>query len=262
MPLYADIIVNITASALDRTFQYLVPEEMEASVRPGCRVDIPFGARTVSGYVVGLGCVPLIDPARIKPILGFASKGIALEDRAMELAAWMRERYGCTMNQALLTVLPAKKAVRKGKTKVASPAAEEPALIPPVALNEGQQLAVSAIEEEMAGQNRPVLLHGITGSGKTEVYMAVMEKVMAAGKQVILLIPEISLTYQNVRRFTGRFGARIGLIHSRQSQGEKYETVEKARKGELSLVIGPRSALFTPFPDLGLAANPISIVQK
>ncbi len=252
MPLYADIIVNISVSALDRTFQYLVPEEMEAAIRPGSRVDIPFGARNVTGYVVGLGRTPLVDPSRIRPVLGFAPKGVALEDRAMALAAWMRERYGCTMNQALTTVLPAKKAVRKGKAKLPAPAWEDLEMRPPAVLNGSQARAVQAIEEEMAGQNRPVLLHGITGSGKTEVYMAVMEKVMAAGRQVILLIPEISLTYQNVRRFYQRFGARIGLIHSRQSQGEKYETVEKARKGELSLVIGPRSALFTPFPDLGL----------
>nr|MBQ6242599.1 primosomal protein N' [Lachnospiraceae bacterium] len=252
MPLYADIIVNISVSSLDRTFQYLVPEEMADTIRPGSRVDIPFGTRTVSGYVVGLGDTPLLEPAKIKPILGYAPKGVALEDRAMALAAWMRERYGCTMNQALATVLPAKKAVRKGRAKLPAPAWEGLEMLPPAPLNDAQTRVAQGIEEELAGRNRPVLLHGITGSGKTEVYMAVMEKVMAAGKQVILLIPEISLTYQNVRRFYQRFGDRIGLIHSRQSQGEKYETVEKARKGELSLVIGPRSALFTPFPDLGL----------
>ena len=252
MPLFADIIVNISVSALDRAFQYLVPEEMEDSIHLGTRVNIPFGARQIQGYVVGLGHTPLVEPDKIKAIIGPAPKGVSLEDRAMALAAWMRERYGCTMNQALTTVLPVKKTVKKGKTKVSSPAWEGLERLEPPALNEAQSKAVQGIEEELAGENRPVLLHGITGSGKTEVYMAVMEKVMAQGKQVILLIPEISLTYQNIRRFYQRFGDKIGVIHSRQSQGEKYETVEKARRGELSLVIGPRSALFTPFPQLGL----------
>ena len=252
MSLFADVIVNISVSALDRPFQYRVPADMEERIHLGTRVDIPFGARQTSGYVVGLSHTPALEEEKIKTILGPAPKGVVIEDRAMALAAWMRQRYGCTMNQALATVLPIKKSVKKGKSKVHSPAWEGLEILPPLPLNEAQSRVVQGIEEELAGENRPVLIHGITGSGKTEVYMAVMEKVLSKGRQVILLIPEISLTYQNIRRFYQRFGDRIGVINSRQSQGEKYETVEKARKGEISLVIGPRSALFTPLPNLGL----------
>ncbi len=252
MPIYADVIVNISASGLDRSFTYRVPEEMKDQIRPGIRVDIPFGTKKISGYVIGLSDRASIPEEKILPIEGLSARGVPIEDRMMELAAWMHTRYGCTMNQALSTVLPAKKTVRKGKTKVASPALEQLEALPPVCLNEEQEAVRKAILKEQAEKNRPVLLFGITGSGKTEVYMSVMEEVIARGKQVILLIPEIALTYQNLRRFYQRFGDRVGVIHSRQSQGEKYETVSKAQTGKLDLVIGPRSALFTPFPDLGL----------
>lgn len=96
------------------------------------------------------------------------------------------------------------------------------------------------------------LIHGITGSGKTEVYMELIQKVVEDGKQVIVLIPEISLTYQTVMRFYGRFGSRVSIINSRLSAGERYDQFERARNGDIDIMIGPRSALFTPFSRLGL----------
>lgn len=99
---------------------------------------------------------------------------------------------------------------------------------------------------------RTWLLYGITGSGKTEVYMEMMDRVLGAGRQVIVLIPEIALTYQTVMRFYRRFGDRISIINSRLSAGERYDQWERAMKGEVDIMIGPRSALFTPFQNLGL----------
>jgi primosomal protein N' (replication factor Y) len=99
---------------------------------------------------------------------------------------------------------------------------------------------------------QPVLLHGVTGSGKTEIYLRAVQETLGAGKQTIILVPEIALTPQTVRRFASRFPGRVGLYHSRLSMGERYDTWRRARNGSLSVVIGPRSALFTPFPDLGL----------
>jgi primosomal protein N' (replication factor Y) len=98
----------------------------------------------------------------------------------------------------------------------------------------------------------PFLLHGVTGSGKTEIYLRAVDEVLALGKQAIVLVPEIALTPQTVRRFVGRFPGRVGLIHSGLSNGERYDTWRRARAGELALVVGPRSALFTPFSDLSL----------
>lgn len=102
------------------------------------------------------------------------------------------------------------------------------------------------------GDQRPVLLRGVTGSGKTLVYMDLMEKVLQEGKQVILLIPEIALTYQTVQRFYQRFGGQISVLHSKLSQGERSDQFERAKRGEIRIMIGPRSALFTPFTNLGL----------
>jgi primosomal protein N' (replication factor Y) (superfamily II helicase) len=98
----------------------------------------------------------------------------------------------------------------------------------------------------------PFLLHGVTGSGKTEIYLHAVAEVLQKGKQAIVLVPEIALTPQTVRRFLARFPGQVGLMHSRLSAGERYDTWLRARTGHISVIVGPRSALFTPFPDLAL----------
>lgn len=112
------------------------------------------------------------------------------------------------------------------------------------------------IEEVMgdyqSGNPSTYLLHGVTGSGKTEVYLGVIEQMIAMGRQAIVLIPEIALTYQTLLRFYKRFGDRVSVINSTLSKGEKYDQVRRAAKGEIDVIIGPRSALFTPFPNLGV----------
>ena len=96
------------------------------------------------------------------------------------------------------------------------------------------------------------LIHGITGSGKTLVYLALIEEMIKRGKQCIVLIPEIALTYQTLLRFYKRFGDRVSVMNSSLSQGERFDQCERARKGEIDVMIGPRSALFVPFPSLGM----------
>lgn len=103
-----------------------------------------------------------------------------------------------------------------------------------------------------AGRHKTCLIHGITGSGKTEVYLALIEGMIKRGKQCIVLIPEIALTYQTLIRFYKRFGDRVSVVNSTLSAGEKSDQCERARKGELDVIIGPRSALFVPFPNLGM----------
>ncbi len=116
-----------------------------------------------------------------------------------------------------------------------------------------QQSIVDAFVEDYDKQvMQTYLLHGITGSGKTEVYLNCIEEVIKRGKQVIVLIPEIALTYQTVMRFTHRFGDRVSFINSSLSPGEKYDQHIRAKEGKLDIIIGPRSALFTPFSNLGL----------
>ncbi len=99
---------------------------------------------------------------------------------------------------------------------------------------------------------QPFLLHGVTGSGKTEIYMRAIDYALARGKQAIVLVPEIALTPQTVRRFAARFPGRVAVLHSRLSDGERYDTWRRARQGLFDIVVGPRSALFTPLPDIGV----------
>ena len=324
--LYADIIVDISQEKLDKTFQYLVPKEMEPEIEEGKKVRIPFGkgGREITGYVVGLSSEPKIEAERIKPILAVEEQGMEIESRLIYLAAWIARNYGSTMNQALKTVLPVKekaaarerryiclkadpkicdsllneyvrkhyrakerlmRALLQKKILEYSSAIKEMKISPevvrgfekeelisvekercyrtplprmlspekPALLNEEQQQAVREILEEWDSEfSRPCLIKGVTGSGKTEVYMELIRHMLEQGRQVILLIPEIALTYQNVSRFYARFGEKVSLIHSRMSQGERYDQFERAKEGKISVMIGPRSALFTPFPRLGL----------
>ncbi len=116
-----------------------------------------------------------------------------------------------------------------------------------------QQHAIEQFWEDYSqGIRRTYLVYGVTGSGKTEVYMEMIARVLDEGRQAIVLIPEIALTYQTVMRFYGRFGDRVSILNSRMSQGERYDQMERVKAGEVDVMIGPRSALFTPFPRLGL----------
>ncbi len=122
----------------------------------------------------------------------------------------------------------------------------------PVSLNQDQKAIVDQIlTRRNSGDTSPSLIFGVTGSGKTEVYMALIEEAIAQGKQSIVLIPEIALTYQTLIRFYARFGDRVSVLHSRMSQGERFDQYERAKNGELDVMIGPRSALFTPFSNIG-----------
>jgi primosomal protein N' (replication factor Y) len=248
---YAKVIVDISLAKLDRTFTYSIPEEMRDSVRPGVRVTVPFGSRRLSGYVLELIEEPDYEADKIKAIAAVENGYAEVESVMVRLARWMKAEYGCTLNQALKTVVPVPREIRKRATRVEQVPelgkAEDGSL--PPELNAAQKEAVAGI---LASYPKPALIFGVTGSGKTEIYMSLIAEMIRRGRQTILLIPEIALTYQNLSRFTGRFGSRVGVVNSRLSAGEKSECFRRARRGELDVMIGPRSALFTPFPNTGL----------
>ena len=324
--MYANIIIDISHEKLDRTFQYRIPEKLLDQIHPGTPVEIPFGRsnRKIRGYVVEVTEEPEFAPERIKPVSHVIREGIPIEGQLIALAAWMRENFGGTMNQALKTVLPVKQKTtekeqrliwlkpdpttaksllgelqRKHQTARArllealleqSPlpyetvtqklnitvsvirAMQERELIrvesirswrnpldqmkkqgTVVTLNPAQQQIVTGIENGWrSGDERPCLIHGVTGSGKTEVYMELIKSVLREGKQAIVLIPEIALTFQTVLRFYNHFGERVSILNSRMSPGERSDQFERAKRGLLDVMIGPRSALFTPFLNLGV----------
>lgn len=122
-----------------------------------------------------------------------------------------------------------------------------------VPLSKMQQYIIEDVMQEYrAGRSGTYLVHGVTGSGKTEVYLGIIEQMVSMGKQAIVLIPEIALTYQTLLRFYKRFGDRVSVMNSTLSMGEKYDQIERAKAGLIDVIIGPRSALFTPFQKLGV----------
>ncbi len=323
---YADIIIDISHENLDKTYQYAIPEEMSDQAVIGALVVVPFGKgnRQINGYILELSSEPKLKAELIKPITRVVTDAPMIESHLIALAYWIKETFGGTMNDALKTVIPVRKAVkikeqrsiqlaigseqanqlyyeyqrknnkarlrlleallrdkvldyevainklkisrdtingmeRQGVTRTISeqiyrnPINRQASNYRPVVLNEEQQYIVQDFIREYEGGIRSnYLLHGVTGSGKTEVYMEMIAYVVSKGKQVIMLIPEIALTYQTVQRFYRRFGDRISIMNSRMSQGERFDQSIRAKKGEIDVIIGPRSALFTPFQRLGL----------
>ena len=167
--------------------------------------------------------------------------------------------YEVASGQMNLSAATLKPVIEKGYVALESeeifrnPVKDAGSRVKAVDLNGEQQAVVDAFcEDYEAGKRETYLIHGITGSGKTEVYMEMISRVISEGKQVIVLIPEIALTYQTVMRFYGRFGNRVSIINSRLSAGARYDQFERARGGDIDIMIGPRSALFTPFSRLGL----------
>ncbi|MCD8083537.1 MAG: primosomal protein N', partial [Clostridiales bacterium] len=250
---YANIIIDISHENVDRVFQYRIPDLLEPEIGIGTQVNVPFGSgnRIRKGYVVEITAKADCDEDRIKEIVGIVPGSVTADSRLIALAWWMKERYGSTMNQALKTVLPVKRRVKARQANV-MPQNPLPGSEPPALNADQRRITDNFCLRYDEGDRTPVLLHGVTGSGKTEVYMEMIRHVLADGKQVIVLIPEISLTWQTVQRFYLRFGERICVMHSRLSAGERFEQFERAKNGKTDIMIGARSALFTPFSDLGL----------
>lgn len=171
--------------------------------------------------------------------------------------AWVTASSGATPTD--LQILAEKDLVALGETEVWRDPLENiaPVVQQAPVLTGGQREALSSLlaglrQATTAQPPLPYLLHGVTGSGKTEIYLQAVAETLRQGRQAIILVPEISLTPQTVRRFLGRFPGQVGLVHSRLSPGERYDTWRRARAGQLNVIVGPRSALFTPLPRLGL----------
>lgn len=247
---YANIIVNISHESVDRPFTYKIPQGMESSIKPGTKVKVPFGRgeRVIEGYVLEI--IDKIDfpEEKAKEIDSVLITQDDSESRLIELAYYIKNRYGSTMIAALKTVLPIKKSYRRKKSESTDFTA-----VSDVLLNEDQQRIVSDFLDDYDSNKRGTyLIHGVTGSGKTEVYIEMCRQIVKRGRQAIVLIPEISLTYQTVARFKKYFGDRVAFINSTLAAGQRHEFCEQARAGALDVIIGPRSSLFTPFPSVGL----------
>jgi primosomal protein N' (replication factor Y) len=232
----------ITARAVDRQFDYVVPSELDGSIVPGSRVMVELGARTVAGVVTELR--EGTDES-LKPVLEEVGR---IPPALLALATWIAEDCGSTLARALALVIPpppAKRALR---------AAAQPQPSSPVELTAAQDAAVSACLEVLDGGGGDVLLHGVTGSGKTEVYLRVIERALALGRGAIVLVPEIALTPQTADRFRARFGGTVAVLHSGLTPARRGDEHRRIAAGEARVVVGARSAIFAAVPGLGVIA--------
>jgi primosomal protein N' (replication factor Y) len=251
--LYAEVAVE-AARALDReTYSYEVPAGMD--VVPGHRVTVPFGRRSTFGYVVSLTTdSPGVE---VKPITSAHADPLLLPHQ-VQLARLVADHYWVPLIECLRAMLPPR--VRAGKSTGAGPSSRQRrhsrllevatrqfTAAPGPELNPEQSAALEIIQS-----NTATLLHGVIASGKTEVYLAAAQQALRLGLRVLLLVPEISLTPQLVERVRSRLDAPVALLHSQLTELERAQQWWKVRRGEASVVLGSRSAVFAPIPRLGL----------
>ena len=253
MALFAEVAVEGTRALEHPTYTYSVPVAMD--LVPGHRVLVPFGRREVRGYVVELHTeVPEIE---IRPVLRPDPPDPLLLPHQVELARLVSDHYWAPLMDCLMAMVPPR--IRRGRSTGAGASprqtrhsrllaiARAPGRDLPPELNAEQLAAVAAI-----ARNSATLLHGVTGSGKTEVYLAAAQEALAGGLRVLVLVPEITLTPQLVGRFRRRLGVPMAILHSQLTDLERAQEWWRVRRGEVELVIGSRSAAFAPLARLGL----------
>lgn len=279
---YVNLIIDNASDHTDNLYTY--GSEIPG-LKPGDKVTVPFarGNRQREAYVHSVA--DALDP-KIGAVKQVAAKDeeISLPPLAMELCGWMRERYLCRYIDAVKCFLPAGKPPKRKKAEALSqgiPAAENrnledrdgegcaPECSAPKQqgaenhpLEIGKDLPQLTREQEkalerirpwiLAGEHRVFLLHGVTSSGKTEIYMRAIAQCISRGKTALMLLPEIALTAQVIQRFSERFGEEnLAVLHSRLSAGQRYDQWMRARQGRAKIVIGARSALFAPLDHIG-----------
>ena len=305
--------------ALDRLFDYEVPEALEGKLAVGQLLSVPFGHREARGFVMEIGGRGTGDGERVlKPVSAIVDETPFFSPALIDLARKVAEYTASPIESVLRAAVPA--AVMRRNARAREQLFVEPALVPspveltrrqrwlydqvvrlgggwmtqlvrelgttpaalkalglkglvgvsvrarrrdplagrrilpskPLALNPEQSAALAAVGELGGGGPSTLLLYGVTGSGKTEVYLQAIAKELEAGRGTIVLVPEISLTPQTVSRFASRFGDMVAVLHSALSDGERYDEWHRIRAGAARVVVGPRSAVWAPVRDLGL----------
>ncbi len=238
---------------LRRTFTYRVPDALRERALPGVPVQVPFRGRARRGFVVELSN----SSSREEVLELAATLGPPLFDpHLLALTRWMAEYYLAPWGEVLAAALPGgPEGMPRSRSRRA--AAEDRALVLPlperVTLTPDQVAALRAAEQAVVrGAFAPLLLHGVTASGKTEIYLRAAAAAREAGGQTLVLVPEVALGSQMVREFRRRFRNRVGVLHSYLPVSERRRNWELARRGALDVVVGARSAVFAPLPGLRL----------
>ncbi|MDD4203229.1 MAG: primosomal protein N' [Candidatus Omnitrophica bacterium] len=242
------------ALPMNTEYHYSVPTEMISDVEIGKRVWVMFRNKKVIGFIVAID--KNADVEKVNDIVSIIDGKPMLSKELLDLAREISKQYMCSFGEALAAFVPT--PLKKGKTSVKARGQKPEARgqnseEKPKVLTAEQSEALKNINASIeSNENKVFLLYGITSSGKTEVYLQAIEKVLQKGRSAIILVPEISLTPQTVRRFTRRFCDEVAVMHSRLAGSKKYEQYDRIRSGQARVIVGARSAIFSPIKNLGL----------
>ncbi|MDD5773953.1 MAG: primosomal protein N' [bacterium] len=242
---YAKIALS---TPINKLFTYQVPDDFQEKIAVGQRVLVPFGKKKLTGYVIELAGET--DVPKLKEIEKIIDEQPVIIPSILKLSKWMSEYYLCPLGEVLASAYPS--ALKKPKRKQNSlpkKSDKQGGFV----LTEEQSNALDSIKKDIDAEKAGIfLLFGVTGSGKTEVYVRAVQHVLEKNKQAVILVPEIGITPQIVERFKSRFNNEVAVLHSRLKPNERYLEFERILKGEVNIVIGVRSAVFAPLKNLGL----------
>ncbi len=314
--MFADVLIEYNAKAIDQTFTYIIPDTLKNRIKVGMKVLVPFANRTINGFVTNIKDKSDGEYS-LKSITSIVDEYFCLNEELLQMGSFLQMQTLCTKISAYQTMLPSSLKVKDQKSnyskyliyleinqdqtiieeyinnnkrgvkqneilkqlikekKVLKSSIESKSSIK-VLLEKGLiketkeqiyrinkekkgDLDVTFTDDQINALNQidltkenTYLLHGVTGSGKTEVYIELIKRVVKSGKKAILLVPEISLTAQVVNKFYYHFGNDVAVFHSALSDGEKYDEYLKILRDEVHIVVGTRSAIFTPISNLGI----------
>ncbi|MDR0462058.1 MAG: primosomal protein N' [Christensenellaceae bacterium] len=242
--MYASILIDTT---LNDSFDYLVPDGMEVPV--GARVLVPFGTRQTEGFVISLKDKTDVATDKIKAIVRVMDDFAAIKPEMLKILDPICDKFKLRKIDVLRLFVPSSLRGRKGKRKAKNAVIQGLDIKDKnIELTEQQK---SVIKKSMS-EHKTFVLHGVTGSGKTEVYMNIIEQMLEQGRTAIMLVPEIGLTPQVLGNFRARFGDKVAILHSGLTTGERYDEWYRLHTGEARIAVGARSAVFAPIENIGV----------
>jgi primosomal protein N' (replication factor Y) (superfamily II helicase) len=236
------------------SFHYLLEPGQEATLQIGSVVQVNFHHRQTHAFVLGFPEKSSVPLAKLKAVEKVLLSEPLFDEAMLGFLKWVAEYYCHPLGEVIAAAVPKQyiTATEEKKLKALELDPLEFASLGPTAAPQLTADQIKALEAIAAAGDKPVLLHGVTGSGKTEVYIRALEKVIAEGKGGMILVPEIALTPQLLGRFSSRFPGQVAVLHSDLSPKERLAQWEKLRRGMAKIVIGARSAVFAPVKQLGL----------
>jgi len=276
--MYARIVIDAIIGTGDKVFDYIIPDNLDEKVRIGSRVFVPFGPRETEGFVLDIKDSTDVDPTKLKEVLKSPDEFVAIKPEFLAIAPAICDKFKLRLIDVLRLFVPSMVRGRKRTRKVENKEIKSLEIAKKqITLTDAQRSVVdevlgnvhagssrkgvrgeappplkSPLEGVGGGISQVFLLHGVTGSGKTEVYMHIIEQMLQQGKSAIMLVPEIGLTPQVLGSFRARFGDTVAMIHSGLSPTERYDQWLRLHNQEAKIAIGARSAIFAPLENLGI----------